>query len=178
MKKFSWLIGFLVLTGAAAVAQDNAPTAEIFGGYSYVHSNILDTGFNLNGGSASLAINPTNWLGFVADFGGYHGSNQGFDLTTVTYLFGPRFSYRSKSPVTPFVHALFGGVHESGSFSGISGSDNAFAMAIGGGLDLRADKHWSWRIVQADYLLTTLSDGNNNRQNSARISTGVVYSWD
>lgn len=167
MRKLSWLLGLVVLLGASALAQQETPTAEFFGGYSYLHSNIANGGFNSNGGSASLAINPTRWLGLVADVGGYHGSS----ITTVTYLFGPRFSYRSNSPVTPFAHVLFGGAH-------VTNSGNGFAMAVGGGLDLRADSHWSWRIVQAEYLLTKLNDGLNNQQNNARISTGIVYSWD
>jgi len=31
--------------------------------------------FNLHGGSASVAYNVNNWLGAVADFGGYHANN-------------------------------------------------------------------------------------------------------
>jgi hypothetical protein len=179
MNKMSRLIGlFALLFGIHAVAQDDQPSAELFGGYPYLHSSFLGAGFNSHGGSASLAINPNSWLGIVSDFGGYHGSNQGVDLTTVTYLFGPRLSYRSKAPITPFVQALFGGVHESVGLSGASGSSNAFAMSVGGGLDLCADSHWSWRIVQAEYLLTTLNAGRDDRQNRARISTGVVYRWD
>ena len=175
MKKLSWFIGlFIILLGASAFAQDNAPTAELFGGYSYVHTSLPGTGLNANGGSASFAINPARWLGFVADFGGYHGSIDPVGVTNFTYLFGPRFSYRSKSPVTPFAQVLLGGVHQSASAFGGSGSQNAFAMAVGGGLDLRADSHWSWRMVQAEYLFTNLT----NQQNNLRLSTGVVYSWD
>ncbi|HLJ27194.1 MAG TPA: hypothetical protein VKY85_10845 [Candidatus Angelobacter sp.] len=166
MQKLSWLLGVLLLMlGVSAWAQE-APQAELFGGYSYVHSNFANVGLNSNGGSASLAVNPNPWFGVVADFGGYHGSN----LTTVTYLFGPRFSYRSKSPFTPFAQVLFGGAHASG-------SSNAFAMSVGGGLDLRADSQWSWRIVQAEYLLTNFNDGSSGHQHNARISTGVVYRW-
>jgi len=168
MQKLSWLLGLVVLLGASALAQNtDAPTGELYGGYSYVRSNFAGTGINSNGGSASFTINPNRWLGLVADFGGYNGSG----VTTVTYLFGPRLSYRSKSPVTPFAHALFGGAHATN-------SGNSFAMAVGGGLDLRADSHWSWRMVQAEYLLTTFNDGINSHQNNARISTGIVYSWD
>ena len=175
MKKMSWLIGlFISLLGASAFAQNETPTAELFGGYSYLHTSLPGIGLNSNGGSASIAINPNRWLGLVADFGGYHGSVDPVGITNFTYLFGPRFSYRSKSSVTPFAQALFGGVHQSASAFGGSGSQNAFAMTVGGGLDLRADSHWSWRMVQAEYLFSNLP----NQQNSARISTGVVYSWD
>ena len=175
MKKMSFLSGLLImLVGLSAFAQDNAPTAELFGGYSYLHTSLPGIGLNSNGGSASFAINPERWLGFVADFGGYHGSIDPVGVTNFTYLFGPRFSYRSKSSVTPFAQVLLGGVHQSASAFGGSGSQNAFAMTVGGGLDLRADSHWSWRMVQAEYLFTHLT----NQQNNLRVSTGVVYSWD
>src|SRR5215510_351084 len=174
MKRMSWFVGLVVLLGVSAFAQNETPTAELFAGYSYVHTSLPGIGLNSNGGSASLAINPNRWLGFVADFGGYHGSIDPIGITSFTYLFGPRFSYRSKSPVTPFGQVLLGGVHQSAGAFGVSGSQNAFAMTVGGGLDLRADSHWSWRMVQAEYLFTNLP----NQQNNARISTGIVYSWD
>jgi len=175
MKALPRLLGLLLLLGVSAIAQNEtstAPTAELFGGYSFVHSSLPGQGLNANGGSVSFAINPERWLGFVADFGGYHGSVAGFGVTDLTYLFGPRFSYRSKSPVTPFAHVLFGGIHQG--VSGFSASQNGFAMAIGGGFDLKVDSHWAWRMVQAEYLYSNLP----NQQNNARISTGVVYRWD
>jgi len=172
MRKISRLLGLLVLLGISAMAQEQAPTAELFGGYSFMHSSLPGQGLNANGGSASFAINPERWLGFVADFGGYHGSTSGVGVTNFTYLFGPRFSYRSKSPLTPFAHVLLGGIHQS--VDGLPSSQNGFSMAVGGGLDLRADSHWSWRMIQAEYLYSNLQ----NQQNNARISTGVVYSWD
>lgn len=165
MRKVSWLAGLLLLLGVSAWPQDE-PAGEFFAGYSYLRTNVANTGINANGGSASFAINPNRWLGLVADFGGYNGSG----LTTVTYLFGPRFSYRSKSPVTPFAQVLVGGAHATN-------AGNSFAMTVGGGLDLKADSHWSWRMVQAEYLMTRFNDGINNQQNNARISTGIVYTW-
>lgn len=167
MKALPWILGIVLLLAVCGRAQDETPTAEVFVGYSYLHQNIANGGFNLNGGSASVAFNPNRWLGIVADVGGYSGS----PLTTATYLFGPRFSYRSKSSVTPFAQVLFGGAHTTN-------SGNAFAMAVGGGLDLRVDSHWSWRMAQAEYLFTNFNDGVNGHQHNARISTGVVYSWD
>jgi opacity protein-like surface antigen len=174
MKALPWILGIVLLLGVCGRAQDQTPTAELFGGYSYFHSSAGGLGLNANGGSTSLAINPNHWLGFVADFGGYHGSINPVGITNFTYLFGPRFSYRSKSRVTPFGQVLFGGIHQTASAFGGSGSQNAFAMTVGGGLDLKADSHWSWRMVQAEYLYSNLT----NQQNNTRISTGVVYSWD
>lgn len=177
MQKMSWLLGLLLLLGVPVWAEDDRSSAELFGGYSYVPSNVANVGINSNGGSASLAVNLDRDLGFVADFGGYHGSNAGIGRTTFTYLFGPRLSFRSQSRFTPFFQVLLGGAHQSANLPGASGSNNAFAMTVGSGLDLRGDSHWSWRIVEAEYLRTSFSDGANSHQSNARISTGVVYRW-
>jgi len=148
-------------------------------------------GSNFNGGSGSLAYNLTPMFGVVADFGGYHWSDSGADGTAVTYLFGPKVALRH-GPITPFAQALFGGIHGSGSFFDIcedarvhregegcevSGSENAFAMAIGGGVDWNATAHIGIRLVQAEYLFTNFNEGAGNpgHQNNARISTGVVF---
>ena len=93
----------------------------------------------------------------VADFGGYHNGNilgSGVDGTLSTYLFGPRFSYRSYHHFKPFAETLFGAGHAGASIAGgANGSQNAFAMAIGGGVDYRISNRFSIRPLQVDYLL-------------------------
>jgi hypothetical protein len=42
-------------------------------------------------------------------------------------------------------------------------------------VDRRINEHWSLRIVEADYLLTTFDNGTNDHQNNLRLSTGAVY---
>ena len=177
----------MLLFAGLASAQDEAPKVEAFGGYSYLRVNPGQNvnGTNFNGGNGSLAYNLTPMLGVVADFGGYHWSNSGADATAVTYLFGPKVALRH-GPITPFAQALFGGAHGSGSFFNVcngctgSGSENAFAMAIGGGVDWNATPHIGIRLIQAEYLFTKFDEGGNGRpshQNNARISTGVVFRW-
>ncbi len=134
------------------------------------------------------------------------GDSAGSTADVVTYLFGPKLAYRS-GRFTPFAQALFGGAHLSGTASGscgvavvhgeayggsccstarvhaetngcgFGGSANAFAMALGGGLNWNATPHIGIRLVQAEYLMTQFSDGANNRQNNARVSAGVVFRW-
>jgi hypothetical protein len=48
-------------------------------------------------------------------------------------------------------------------------------MTAGGGVDIRASRHFSIRPVQAEYLLTKIPDGLNDRQNNFRFGTGVVF---
>ena len=72
MRKFLCIPGILLLTATCSSAQE-APKAEIFGGYSYIRLN-PGTGFsgsNLNGGTGSVAYNVTSNLGLVADIGAY-----------------------------------------------------------------------------------------------------------
>ena len=188
MKKLALLCGAMLLFAGLASAQDS-PKVEAFGGYSYLRVNpgFEAPGENFNGGSGSVAYNFTPMLGVVADFGGYHWSQQGVDATAVTYLFGPKVALRH-GPITPFAQALFGGAHLSGSDNNEcdtvrirpqgtiqecgSGSENAFSMAIGGGMDYEIKQGLSWRIIQGDYLLTRFF---GDTQNNGRLSTGVVF---
>jgi outer membrane immunogenic protein len=71
-----------------------------------------------------------------------------------------------------------GGAHASGSLvegSGSSTGGGAFASLVGGGVDLRATRRFSIRLVEADYLVTTFDNGGNNHQNNFRIGAGVVF---
>ncbi len=47
-------------------------------------------------------------------------------------------------------------------------------MTAGGGIDFKASKRISVRVAQAEYFMTKLPDGLNNRQNNLRIGAGVV----
>jgi opacity protein-like surface antigen len=193
MKRLALLCGALLLFVGIASAQDESPKVEAFGGYSYLRVSPGDNSgsFNFNGGSGSLAYNFTPMLGVVGDFGGYHWSQGESDGTAVTYMFGPKVALRH-GPITPFAQALFGGAHGSGEFFNIcnsatvhreascegSISQNAFAMAIGGGVDWNATSHIGIRLIQAEYLFTKFNEGGGSlpdHQNNARISTGVVF---
>jgi opacity protein-like surface antigen len=176
-------LAVLALFAGSARAQEDRSKVDIFAGYSYLRFNPSTSGvdsFSMNGGSASLSYNATNWLSGVADFGAYHNGNilnTGADGTLSTYLFGPRVSYRHFSRVTPYGQVLFGVAHAGASVSGASGSDNAFAMAVGGGLDIGVSRHFAIRPVQVDYLLTRFNEGTGNAQsqNNVRVSTGFVF---
>jgi opacity protein-like surface antigen len=176
------LFAFLFLFGLTARAQETAPKIDVFAGYSYLQANPGVNGadsFHLNGGSASVAYNVNHWLSGVADFGGYtHGNlfGTGTSGTLSTYLFGPRLSYRHYRKITPFGQVLFGVARANASAFGTTSSQNAFSMAVGGGVDYKLFDHLSIRPVQADYLLTRFGVGTlgTQTQNNVRISTGFV----
>lgn len=176
MRKLVCVSALFLCLSISAVAQDYSK-AEVFGGYSYVRANFVGTGFNFNGGSGSFAFNLGHWWGVVADAGAYHNKNFGVSTTIISYLFGPRFSYHGAGRAIPFAQVLFGGARADTSFIGVSGTENAFALAAGGGIDARVTRHFAFRVAQAEYLMTKFNDGLNNRQNNIRVSTGIVYRW-
>jgi opacity protein-like surface antigen len=99
------------------------------------------------------------------------------------FLAGPEFKARNRTRLTPFAHALFGVAHSSaevksndGAFS-VSRTDTGFAMAFGGGLDIRASKRFSIRS-SIDYNPTFLDNsglGPRHRQDNVRLSLGVLF---
>lgn len=176
------LLTFAFLSGTAAFAQET-PKIDIFAGYSYVRANPgprSGDSFSLNGGAASVTYHIKDWVSGVADFSGYNNGNilgRGTGGTLSTYLFGPRFSYRSYGHFTPFAETLFGVAHGDASIAGVTGpTQNPFAMAIGGGVDYKISNRFSLRPLQVDYLLTRFKEGgtNNVNQNNLRASTGFV----
>jgi opacity protein-like surface antigen len=128
-----------------------------------------------------------------------------------TYVFGPRLTFR-KGKFQPFFEINFGGERvgiscNNGNASNACGaltvqplivtpvvvlknptatsfSQNAFAMTVGGGADIKLNKKFAIRLVQAEYLYTRFGNNcnlavcfNNNNQNSFRLKSGVVMSW-
>jgi opacity protein-like surface antigen len=195
MKRLALLCGLAVMFAGVAAAQGDNPKVEAFGGYSLIHngSSFGSQSINFNGAGGSISYNPSGWLGLVGDFGGNHYSKAGLSANVITYLFGPKLSYRA-SKFTPFAQVLFGGARLSAStppcptFVGVtaqakgitlgscgsSGSINSFAMTFGGGLDYNLTKHIGIRPVQFEYLMTRFG---SQTQNNLRYEAGVVFRW-
>ena len=150
------------MLGAPAFAQ----RVEIYGGAQFEH---LQPSYNAVGWNASLTGNFKHVLGITGDFSGVYKSKR-TSSSVYTYTVGPVLTARLPV-VQPFVHALFGGATASG--TGVS--DNAFAMFLGGGLDLGFRKGIGFRLVQADWLMTKFGDQNQNNQ--GRVSAGIVIKF-
>jgi opacity protein-like surface antigen len=182
------ILGLAVTLPAAA---QDTPAGDVFVGYQYAHLIPGEgvSGFNVNGWNASASFNTNRWFGLVADFsGGYNGSAKitvpGFptvvaDVKIHTFLFGPRVTARHDGPVEPYAHVLVGAARVNGSIAGSGDSQSSFAMAVGGGADLKAGKSVAIRLLQADYLLTRFDGASGSRisQHNVRLSTGVVFRW-
>jgi hypothetical protein len=170
-----------ICVAPAVSAQEELSKLELSGGYNYVRFNINakvngqppSQSFNGNGGGGELIYNVNRWLGVLGDMSGSWATNSTSQGAAMPYLFGPRLSLRH-GVVTPFVQVLLGGVLTSSGIEQI-GWQSHFAMTAGGGIDLKVSKHFSIRPVQAEYFLTKIPDGLNNRQNNFRFSAGVVF---
>jgi outer membrane immunogenic protein len=169
----------LVLLGLSTSAFAQEPTkAEASVGYTYLRANEasgLCGCFGLNGVSGSFALNMSNSrFSGVVDVGYQRKGNlngSGIDLNLLTYMAGPRFSLRGHK-LTFFAQALAGGAtaHSSSAFN----NGTNFAGSVGGGANFRITSRFLWRVIEADYLLTRIPNGDSNTQNNIRITTGIV----
>jgi hypothetical protein len=201
---------FTLLLGQCAFAQEEGlPKVDVFFGYSFLRVNSAQQipAFTANGGVSTLGLNFTDHIGLEAEFGGYFNGNINnlqLDTTSFSYLFGPRVSYGRTKKFDPYFHTLFGVNRASTSVAASSilipmqhlapGDDGRFsvsqvnfAMAVGGGIDIRLSKHVLLRPVQIDYYLTrfetpTFLEGpgaptTNKNQNNIRFAAGVAFSF-
>lgn len=171
-------------------AHDGISKAEIGVDYSYMRANATPGQcgcFNLNGGSAEVALRVYRNFSGVADITGEHAgttSISGQSLSLLSYTGGPRFSYplrrSQRTRITPFVQGLVGVVHGfdapfPNSSGSIANSANALAVFVGGGVDIAFSRRLAIRAVQVDYGLNHLPNDANNSENLLRVSTGVVF---
>jgi hypothetical protein len=200
------LVGVVLLMGRTAFAQEYSKW-EIPVDYSYARGNGANIKpFSLNGGGGGIVYNFNRFFGIKGDLQGYGSTQRVFTnlvvnplvSTTVipqvtasgnlfTYMAGPQLRLPTHT-FKPFAEFLFGGAHtnlytnlfnEVG--SNVRPSNNAFAMAVGGGFDIRITKTISIRPFQMDYLLTrfgnSLIPGGNHNQNNFRYSAGVNFTF-
>jgi peptidoglycan-associated lipoprotein len=186
------------VSSAPAAAQDKPPSdkparAELALDYTYLRSNAPPGGcgcFNLNGGSATFAwtFPPASSarlgsFALVGDVTAVHAgaiTSTGYSLTLSAFTAGLRYLPRvGHSTWQPFGQVLVGAAHSTGTL--VEGQSPAtanagavFAANVGGGLDLRASRRFSIRLIDADYLVTTFDNAVNNHQNNLRIGAGLV----
>jgi opacity protein-like surface antigen len=208
MRNYFVVVGLLLLTAGFAAAQD-FPKVETSPAFMYIRTPIsfntpggasISQSFNCAGGGGTLAYNFTSVIGFAADLGGckYFGQTIPAPISTnvdgsgFTFLFGPRLTLRNKGPFQPFAELNFGGMRISVQCENNNGgcpgqptySKTAFAMTVGGGFDIKLNKKFSLRPIQAEYLYTRFGNDCqavfctfNNNQNSFRLKSGIVIGW-
>jgi hypothetical protein len=207
MSKYLPQVVLILLTVGTVLAQDNSfPKVETSPAFMFIRTPTsftapngtkFDESFNCAGGGGTFAYNFTSLLGIAADLGGckYFGETipalsskvSGNDFT---FMFGPRFTFRSASAFRPFFEVNFGGNRLSLSCnsgtpcSGMTYTKDAFALTAGGGFDIKLSKKFALRPIQAEYLYTRFGNScqfalcsDNNNQNSFRLKSGIVIGW-
>jgi hypothetical protein len=202
------LVGVALLMGNTAFAQEYSKW-EIPVDYSYARGNGANIKpFSLNGGGGGIVYNFNRFFGIKGDLQGYGSTTRVFTNVLVvnpliantivpqvrvngnlfTYMGGPQLRLPTHT-LKPFVEFLFGGAHTNTytnlvkvTGSTVAPNNNAFAMAIGGGFDIRVNKTISIRPFQMDYLLTRfgnslIAGGSSQNQNNFRYSAGVNFTF-
>jgi OmpA family len=198
-KPFVLMVG--LLSGIGVSAAQDVPKVEVPLGFSFVnvHPNLAPiTSFNVFGGGGQVDVNFGNYFGIKADFMGYtQGSGLKNQLhndlnytgsvsgNVFTYMFGPQIK-KHTGTVQPFGEVLVGAAHTNayatisnalGNTTSGSGNNNGFALAAGGGIDIKVNQRLSLRPVEVDYLLTRFSANHvanyTANQNNFRYFAGI-----
>lgn len=198
------LLGVTLLLGGESNAQSSdSKNAEASLDYSFVSfypASAYANRKSLNGGGGSFAYFWKELIGVKAEFQGYASNTTHFVIppgvpnvpagtynvqgNLFTYLFGPVIQPR-KSKIAPYGQILFGAAHTnvySNLFNavgkvGATPSNNGFAMAVGGGIDIRINDTFYFRPAQFDFLLTNFNNNyiaGNRIQNNFRYLAGVA----
>jgi Outer membrane protein beta-barrel domain len=198
MRLCRWLAASIAFAFAFALPASAQEQLKLFVGYSFLRPSVTygqvsdcpltcpaPPAFatnhpNLNGYEFSATYKVLPWIGAKADFSGHYGTVTGRSSGHVqNFLVGPEVALPAR--VSPFAHLLFGVAHQAvgagtSTYRGdpvnvLSSSDNAFATAVGGGIDLHIAPFLSFRAIQLDYLVTRF---HSETQNQPRASTGLV----
>ncbi|MEK6283358.1 MAG: outer membrane beta-barrel protein [Acidobacteriota bacterium] len=185
-----------VFAGYSALGEANSGRIT-FGPTASTDSNYATpTGFQ-----TSVIGNFSKHFGIKGDFSAHFGNDSGrrpftactptcttatqdfqFKTRVYNFLAGPEFKARNSTRFTPFAYALAGVAHTSATFttSGptlnllLKKSDNSLAMALGGGLDIRAGKRVSLRGTM-DYNPVFIRDSGSDRRDLVRFSLGFLF---
>jgi hypothetical protein len=140
---FAFAAMFLTLSYAHA---QYLPAGDVSLSYSRWQAyNGCDCGVNgLKGGAA---FNLNRWFGVTADLGYYtqnvssgSGSGASSNAWATTFLAGPRFTFRNRSRVSPFIDVQAGVLHASVTVSNISQTQSSALFASGVGADVALDR--------------------------------------
>ena len=167
---------------------------EIFGGFSAYHVDVGDDPFGLGswayGAIAEFTWFPIDWFGIGGEVA-YHQYSPGFPpnlfvggsvgVSQSTFLAGMRFRYKNSSRFVPSGHVKMGLGHATASVNlrplvpwippvDEDLGDNAFAVVLGGALDINVTDRIAIRAIQPDIVITTYEDASAD----LRISTGLL----
>lgn len=144
---------------------------------------VTGSNFWMHGGAIQMHGKFWRGLGTVAHISGTHTGNihsTGLGMELVTATFGPRYTWSpAHGRLSLFGQILVGqAIGFNGVFpesSGASDSANSFALREGAGMDVVLSRHLAIRVLDVNWLRTSLSNGGSNVQNSLQFGTGFVF---
>jgi outer membrane protein OmpA-like peptidoglycan-associated protein len=180
---------FGLISTSVQAQEETAPKVDVFAGYQWldpggkipVTSNLgvkspsLPRGFGL-----ALGYNFHPIVALEGDFGGNFRSG---GPNVYTYSLGPRFTWRLEG-VNLFAHTLAGlnRIDVPG-----FGSHNGIGAILGGGIDIKAGRYFSVRLLEADYQVgqqnfasrvsAALPDLQRPVYKGARLRSGIVLNF-
>ena len=205
-----------VFVGLSALAAQNALTnkdIKTFDGITPAQFKAL-AGFELlnneryipaYGFEANVTRYFSKHVGISGDVSGYYKRGHNFRIADTLFkanhsiyhfLAGPKAKFLNDHRASVFVHALGGVARTSVSYREVTNSNpvtandssTRFAMALGGGIDLRISKRISARVFQMDWIpmlgkdrRVTASDGTvvdimgRAQSGNFRLSAGLVF---
>lgn len=177
------LVAVTVLALAGPAMAQDTPKGDIAVSYSVLYDKELPddifgvSGWLPTGWLAAGSVRVTGPLSIVGEVGAnYKGLTfEGVDVTVSVYSFlgGVKYSPKVNSKARPFVQLLVGLGRYNASAMGITGSQDAFASQIGGGVDVAVSKKLAVRF-QGDYRALRVSGTYGNE---FRLATGLVYNF-
>ncbi len=179
---FEYFVGYTYERADNVADQFNTP-AITSGGVVIPATNFTPSREGFNGWIAEFVANVHPNIGIVSSASGVYRSGNIRDTNGNTFrsheqlyqfLWGVRFNARTNSRATPFGEAMIGYAHLGGSLDNFAGnsrrSQNGFAMAFGGGLDLETSERFGVRVFQFDYAPTWIQ---NRREDNYRFAVGI-----
>lgn len=200
-KKFDFFVGYSNLQ-AEGVADDDQSTTQ---------DDFFDRRESIHGVNAAATAWFQSGFGLKGDFS-FHRKSDSEDVTggrdeasfsTAYFMGGPTVKLRNSTRVEPFLHGLVGGAYNrvefestrtvTGGTQRVSFETDAvdFAVALGGGIDIRLGDRVSLRAIQVDWAPIFLRDRTVNilggtgtvqpfrlegqRQDNIRIGVGIVF---
>lgn len=181
------LLGVLLAVPTRNHAQTSQPSkhpVSVAFTYQAQRSNTVGGNiFWLQGGGGEIAAELYRSFGLAMNIAGMHASNianSGVDHTSITMTFGPRYTWRPKSDrLAIFGQTLIGDSHGWDSVfpatTGATSTYDAFALQVGGGVDVKMSHHIAFRPVEANWIRTGFSNSTTNVQNNLRLGAGIVF---
>jgi opacity protein-like surface antigen len=158
-----------------------------------------------HGFDASFTRNFAKYIGIKGDFSAHFHHDEGtgnfmvacgqttcvvsqpVELTPrlFNFLGGPEFKLRNHTRFTPLAYGLFGVAHTTSTFKtsgstlnlSLNTTETGFAMAFGGGLDIRITRRISFRMT-TDFNPKWVGRNDNGArqvQNDLRFSVGILF---